>query len=261
MALLAYRLMAGLSIDALFFINAGCQFLLILLGVIVAVKATWPAQHPWRVLGAFILIGALGMFAAIRQQQQASKENAESQKQLAEANTKLAISLDRLGSQANEISRVQNLNTELQERLLETTKDTASEITGADSFCVFLADFSQPPSRMGADAGAYDTYSIDVTVHGKYPMSNVRAEYRWLDDPEHPDWTYGLAESNTTLYPGTVRGIGSMGLGRHEITVHSRNGKLTQTLVLGNTNGKLWQRASIVRDSKNVFSLDSRRKR
>lgn len=257
----AYRWMGVLSIDNLFSINAGCQFLLIILGVIVAVKPTAAVEHPWRVIAAFVLLGAIGMFAAVRQQQQSARESAEAQRQLTESNTKLSASLDRLGGQADEITRVQRLNTELQERLLSTTEQTSNQITGADSYCVFLADFSAPTSQTSAsvsDPATYTSYSVDAVVYGKYPMNDVTTEFRSKNSPVFmPDTPYSFS-TGTALLSGKTREVGQLTTGTYHIIVSSRNGKLTQQLEIGLTNGKPWQRAKVWRDGKALFSFDSR---
>lgn len=256
--LLSYRYMGAMSTDTLFSVNAGCQFLLIIVGVIVAVKPQSAVEHPWRVIAAFMLLGGIGMVAAVRQQQISARETAEAQRQAAEASVKLANSIDNLNKGAAEISRVQALNTELQQRLLETTEQTANQLTGADSFCVFLADFSESlQSQSGDGKIKFLEYSVDVIVHGKYAMNDVTASYTAREHPLYPGTEYGLGEKTTWL-PGKTQGVGIMALGRHDITVNSRNGKLTQTLVLGKTNGKLWQQAVVRRDGKTIYSFSTK---
>lgn len=176
-----------MSIDSLFSINAGCQFLLIIVGVIVAVKPNAAVEHPWRVIAAFVLLGGIGMLAAVRQQQIAAKETAEAQRQAAEANVKLANSIENLNKGAAEISRVQALNTELQMKLLgssgeilnqgkvisglsQKAVDTAQEAvwasTGGESFCYLMSPVRHDDGR---------PMILIFAQHGKSPLYDVQA--------------------------------------------------------------------------------------
>ena len=49
----------------------------------------WPKKHPWLTVGAFVLVGGIGMFAAMRQGQQSAKEATEAQREVAKAQTEL----------------------------------------------------------------------------------------------------------------------------------------------------------------------------
>jgi len=187
---LVYRFMGTMSADSLFAANAGCQFALIVLGVIVAVKPQTGVEHPWLVIGLFVVLGGVGMIAAVRQQQVAAKETAEAQKQAAEANAKLATSIENLNKGATEIARVQELNTKLQERLLgssgeildqgkvisglsQKAVDTAQEAigasTGGESFCYleFMRDSTdgrKPFLSYFRQYGKSPLYDVEVMV-------------------------------------------------------------------------------------------------
>jgi len=85
----------------------------------------------------------------MRQQEISTRETAEAQRQAAEANAKLASSIENLNKGAQEISRVQALNTELQQKLLESSgqiyeqgktisglsRQAIETTTGGKSFC------------------------------------------------------------------------------------------------------------------------------
>jgi ABC-type nickel/cobalt efflux system permease component RcnA len=81
-------LMLRMNAATLSYFNTLAQFLLVVLGATVVAREQWPKRHPWLTIGAFVLVGGVGMFAAIRQGQQSARENAEAQRQVAEANQK-----------------------------------------------------------------------------------------------------------------------------------------------------------------------------
>ena len=68
--------------DSLLFVNAGSQFALIVIGGVMLVRENWPLKHPILTMAALGLVGAMGMFAAIRQSQLSAKEAAETQRQI-----------------------------------------------------------------------------------------------------------------------------------------------------------------------------------
>jgi hypothetical protein len=182
---LAYRLMGALTVDTLFSVNAGCQFALILVGVIVAVRPNAAVEHPWRVIAAFVLLGGIGMVAALRQQQISAQETAEAQRQAAEAGAKLSNNVENLNKGAAEmakaqaeIARVQTLNTELQQRLLDSSGEILSQgkvisnlsqqaidtTTGGGSFC-YMSLTGDPNGKV----------MTPVFLHiGKHPLYDIR---------------------------------------------------------------------------------------
>ena len=110
--------MLGMSADSLYYLNLAAQFTLVLMGVLLALRDAWVKRHPNVVLLAFGLVGAVAMFAAVRQGQENTRETAEAKRQAAEANEKLVGTMDNLDRSTKEISRVQGLNIQLQQKLL-----------------------------------------------------------------------------------------------------------------------------------------------
>jgi hypothetical protein len=144
----------------------------------------------------------------------------------------------------------------------QESAELANQISGGNSYCVFLADLSQSSFTGGVreySGQQYASYDITVEVHGKYSMSNVTAEYRSNNAPTlYPDSPYSLAD-NATFHPGGKLYVGSMAFGLYEIKVYSRNGMLNETLEIGVTDNKAWQVAVIRRDGKTIYTFDSRR--
>lgn len=133
-----YRVFGVVSADRLFMVNAGCQLLLILAGVIVAVRPDTAVKHQILVIGVFALLGGIGMIAAIRQQQISARETAEAQRQLAESNAKLSNSI---------------------EKAAEIAKEAIGASTGGDSFCYL----------------DMNSYWRAFAQHGKSPLYDVKA--------------------------------------------------------------------------------------
>lgn len=119
------------------------------------------------------------MIAAVRQQQVASRETAAAQGEAKEASLKLANSIENLNKGAEEISRVQKLNTELQQKLLESSGRILSQgetisglsrqaietTTGGESFC-HMSLMGDPNNRT----------MTPVFLHvGKNPLYEVKA--------------------------------------------------------------------------------------
>ena len=143
-----YRIMLQTGSDSLYHLNLFAQFILVLMGVSLVIRPKWPERHPLIVLVAFVLVGAIAMFAAVRQGQETSKQNAETQRHADEANARLITTLERINAQAEEIKRVQDLNTNLQGKLLEQSGELINSskriselsrqgiaaVTGGDSF-------------------------------------------------------------------------------------------------------------------------------
>lgn len=271
---LFYRSMLSMSADSLYYLNLATQFALILLGVGLSLLETWPKRHPWIVLAVFALVGGIAMFAAVRQGQENTKEKNEAnrrtdeaQKQASESNAKLAASMDRLGAQTDEIKRVQGLNTELQDKLLDQngqlidsskritdlSKQGIDVTTGGDSFCVFIA-----VANMGQ--GQPVKYPMFIDVIGKYPMSNVSAQIQKVGD--NADINPFSAESvphvplgNGPLLPGPHPIYNySLGDGVYGFGIWSRNGFIAENLTLQTVNGELTQRIEVYRNGKKIYS-------
>jgi hypothetical protein len=132
------------------------EFVLTLLGAIVALQEEWAKQHRWPILMAFFLFGLAGMTGAIKTSQQA-----------AVAEARLSESIKELGDSSKENGRIASLNTELQQRLLQQSptiaalsRENISTAIGGDSFCYLdLTRLITP----------------EFFVEGKYPLHGVTA--------------------------------------------------------------------------------------
>jgi hypothetical protein len=71
-----------MSSDSLLFLNAGSQFVLVVIGGVLLVREDWPRKHPVLTMGALVLVGITGMSAAIRQSQLSARETADAQRRI-----------------------------------------------------------------------------------------------------------------------------------------------------------------------------------
>ncbi|MEK6282538.1 MAG: hypothetical protein AABN95_19425 [Acidobacteriota bacterium] len=136
-----------MSADSLFAVNASCQFALIIVGVIVAVKPQTGVDRPWLVIGLFVVLGGIGMVAAVRQQQVSARETAEAQRQLSESNAKLSSSI---------------------EKAAEIAQGAIGASTGGESFCYLTStwrrDDGTPVIWVFAQQGKSPLYDVQVMV-------------------------------------------------------------------------------------------------
>lgn len=241
--------------DSLLYISAASQLVLGFMGVLLALHEDWAKRHRSFIIAAFALAALFGFYTTIRQARDSARETAHAQTQAAEANIRLSNSLDNLNKSTAEISRVQRLNTQLQEQLLtrsgeiaELSQQGIDQITGGDSFCVFLAD----PTNKNAQG----RHSVTVFVYGKYPMVNVRATIQPDgNDPQYPYSLYDILSADTLL-PGAhgIDGV-DVTLGRYIIVTWSRRGLITQTMELKMKDGQTVQTVHVSGDGKQLYPL------
>ncbi len=156
--------MFGIEIDGATLTSAAAQLILLILGVVVSLKEEWSKRNKLIVLAAFLFVGTIAMYATIQQSSNSAKE-------MATANTKLSTSLQELSAASNEISRIQRLNTELQERLIASTgkitelsQQNIHALTGGDSYCYLRFPTFTP------------TGGLPIVIHeGKFPLYDVEA--------------------------------------------------------------------------------------
>ena len=149
-----------MSDTGLLALSAVAQLLLVLLGAVVSLSENWARRHKFPLLALFLVLGIVSMSTTLFQ---ASRSAA--------ATTKLDDSLTRINNSAAEIRRVQMLNTELQGRLLassrtiaELSRQNLATVTGGTSFCYVAFTLFSPT---GARA---------VAIHqGKFPIYDVNA--------------------------------------------------------------------------------------
>src|SRR5436853_6754748 len=100
---LLFWTMLHMSAASLAFVNTISQFILVIMGAAVVARETFPKRHPWLTIGAFAVVGSIGMFASIQQGRESAKETAEAQLQATEASNRLHDSMDRLGKQNGDL--------------------------------------------------------------------------------------------------------------------------------------------------------------
>jgi hypothetical protein len=142
----------------------------VMLGIIMVIMAVLGAAvsiyGPAKMFAKIILIAVfivLGAYAVYLNSIQAAKN--------ARASADLKTSLADLGTALKETARIQNLNSKLQERLLEQTKTITSlsrksidTTLGGDSFCYMII------------ASAQTSGGVPIFSHvGKYPLYGVSA--------------------------------------------------------------------------------------
>jgi len=138
-------------------LSGACQFLLTVFGVVSSRYSDWANRNRWLVVAGFTIVGLIGLYATIQQVDKSARDSTEAR-----------TTLQNLQNSTEEIRRLQNLNTDLQRKLLassDTIKNLAQQnintVIGGDSFC-YASIASNVP---------YVTF-----VHqGKYPLSNVVA--------------------------------------------------------------------------------------
>lgn len=174
-------------------VSAGVQFLLAFLGIIIALNYKWAAKHRRKIICSFAFLGAIGIYAAIEQ-------SARSATATAKTNAELSTSLENLDKATTENSRLQRLNTELQQRIIasnETIADLAQKnidsVIGGDSFCYMtFASFTS----LGGDP---------IWVHvGQYPLYEVEARVVDLEDFKEVSTFEDLFASQRTIKIGRV---------------------------------------------------------
>lgn len=121
------------SID-LAFISAVIQLVIMVLGIVRALADSWAKKHPALVIGAFVILGVLGITATMAQSKATSRKEGE-------ADARLNNALSDLRRAADETNRLTQLNTSLQQRLLDQSVEiaklsnqTINEITGGESW-------------------------------------------------------------------------------------------------------------------------------
>jgi len=166
------KFIADLVADKWLFTAAISQLLLVLLGAVVSLQEDWAKRHRALVLAAFAVLGCIGLIAT-------AKRGSET----ATANQYLANSLGSLGDSTKEISRMTTLNTQLQEKLLQSSsaiaglsKDNLNTITGGASYIYFDIASVVPVGNVlpgnGLNSGDILVSAFPHFV-GRYPLNHV----------------------------------------------------------------------------------------
>ena len=152
-----------MRVDWLLWISAGTQLLLVILGAVVSLQEEWAKKNKWVLIATFTALGMAGIYASNQQSLKSAREGAE-------ANGKLSGSLSDLERSTKEIARLQNLNTDLQQRLLtssrtitDLSKETLAQTTGGDSFPDVF------PVRTDSCGGL----GLAVVAHGKHNLLDL----------------------------------------------------------------------------------------
>lgn len=152
-----------MRIDWLLWVSAGTQLLLVILGAVVSLHEDWAKHHRWPILTGFAVLGVAGIYASTQQ-------SVKSARDAAEANAKLTSNLSQIQSATNEANRLQTLNTDLQQKLLESSrtitklsKETLAQTTGGDSFPDIWPMMKPDPCGL----------RLAVVAHGKHNLLDL----------------------------------------------------------------------------------------
>jgi len=183
------------------FLSLLANALTIVLGVcgfMTATHSDWVQRHRWATLIGFTVL-VIATTVVINQTDSLSDAVTEAARiSAARANAQLGERMQAITDSTTEIARLANLNSELQARLLEQTKDTATlakktvnEITGGDSFAYLDFSFQFGPPIP------------DVTNVGKsaLPKLSIRA----VDLSKQIDRTNNIIWEIDSLGPGHSR--------------------------------------------------------
>lgn len=211
-----------------------------ILGAVVSLQEKWSKNHRWPLIAVFALLGMAGIWASNQQSVKSAKDNSA-------ASAKLETSLTNLQTATAQISRLQSLNTELQQRLLassrtvtELSKETLAQTTGGDTFPDIL------PLMMPDPCGGLP---LAVVAQGKHNLLDLSVNVK-----EHMQRTDPASVSASLYY---VRGASlPMVLANHleelpicihpegdldvyQIDTRARNGNWVEVLSL-KRNGAGW---------------------
>jgi hypothetical protein len=131
------------------------------LGGIVSAHAPTDLKHKAGYIVAFVALGCWAWVVVVQQSKQATRQE-----------TELRDQIKRLETASSEVTRLQGLNNQLQQQLLDLGKTNAAlgrksimTVTGGDSYCWmdFLFQFGRPVPVF-VHSGAYPLYDLVVRV-------------------------------------------------------------------------------------------------
>jgi hypothetical protein len=218
-------------------VSAASQAVLAFLGIVVSLHEDWAKQRRGLLLIVFIILGTVGLLATMRQSTVSARDAA-----------KLDTALSSLQQSTDESTRLQNLNTKLQEKLLASNKtignlarQSIDTVTGGDSFSYVHIQ---------------ERFPYVVFIHkGKYPLSNVAARIvPFTNLPVPPDKLMGtsvplgeLIPGASVLGPGNVRfSFSDSGYQNFNVFFTARNGFWTQFIRWQRLPGDKWVQATKV---------------
>lgn len=232
-------------------------FAMAALGGVVSAHAPTKPRQKWLYALMFMLLGAVGLYFVIQQSHETAK-----------ASSDLSTSIHDLSESSKETTRLQTLNTALQQKLLEASgnivnlsKQNLDQITGGDSYPVIIA--SLRPDQQGA-------MTLSVVAHGKNNLVdltiNVMSHMQRRDDPQ---WVFQQLMSPQALdlpmvpvnralqIPITIHPEGVSDV--YQINSSARNGSFVEILRINQTASGLQETYEVRNSSGRV--LDSQPKR
>jgi hypothetical protein len=175
------------------------------------------------------------------------------------AQQRLASSVDNLGRATGEIARVQELNTQLQQRLLEQSQnitslaqENISQVTGRGTFCYFIV-----APNLGA--GNPISFPLQVLVRGKYPMREVSsAIQRTGNFVVTQNLIQPALPLPKTLLPGASPVDYRLEIGQYHIqTWCAAGGPINEVIRLTLIDGRLDQQVEVWGWGKRLYKLGS----
>jgi len=224
------------------------------LGLFVSVKPQWAMRHSNLLAGTFAILTLLVVSLGIIQT-----------RRLGQASAGLAGSLERLRESSEEIARVQRLNTELQQRLLESndtirtlSQQNLDQLTGGSSYPIItpLPTLTEPNTfrLVMSIVGENTLWDVSYRVtEGRPPYKPTREELARLIAGQ--GWnTVGM------LNPGQGRPLNDVihpsvdGVSAWTINVTARNGSTVHFLEMRfNGDQNHWERQFTIRKGNSVL--------
>jgi hypothetical protein len=221
--------------DPWFLAGVLSQFLLVILGAVVSLLDGWAKRNKAGVISLFVVFGCFGIIAAAKQASDA-----------AGANAKVTSTLGNLSDSAKEIRRVTDLNTSLQEKLLDQgatisnlAHQAVSSVTGGDSFCFMTL--------------AQDGKTLVLYNPGNYPLTEVE-----IDLTAYTSHREDHARIQTVIPHASAPYRFDLGNGDREdlgLLFSAVNGSWLETLQLRRVGG-VWRKALKVERMPRVVKLD-----
>ncbi|OFV96507.1 MAG: hypothetical protein A3H28_06230 [Acidobacteria bacterium RIFCSPLOWO2_02_FULL_61_28] len=223
----------------------------------MALHERWAKENRGKVVGTFVVLGLIGGIVATQQARRSEQ-----------ASAKLDSSLGNLGNAAQEISRVQGLNTKLQQQLLKSndtiqklSQQNLDQLTGGNSHVVVVPNF-----LLMNEKGEVPMFGF---VRGENTMWDVSIQLRTQPIPKARNLVeaFSLGSSGKIDHVGTVNPKLSPKLrftiqptflpdkiNEYHINVEARNGITTEILrVRLNSDTRKWQYSyTIVRGKKTI---------
>jgi hypothetical protein len=219
---------------------------LAILGGVVSAHAPAKVYQKWLYVAMFVVLGVVGMSFVIKQSNETT-----------EASVRLARSISDLSDSSKESTRLTAENSQLQERLLgladkilQTTNENLSQVTGGTTYPKVISIKEKEGWRLAVIAqGKYDLTNVSITVLQHAQLASSAQDLMSFIR------TNSLREIVPRVYQGHAMELGISPIvpqGDNEtlrIDMSANNGSWLETLTAKRIGGA-WTEQRVVRDSK-----------